>query len=143
MRSCPTWRRALTAAVVVALAPGHASAQVLHRTPAEGPATDLGVVARAGAPPTPSPLLDAGRAAAGDQAALALRGQASGARRSGSCAKRVVLFTLLGAGVGLAAAGVLLAATGGSDDTNAILTRWGLAGTAAGAAAGALTCLAP
>jgi hypothetical protein len=61
----------------------------------------------------------------------------------GQCAKRVVLLTIAGAAVGLTTAGVLLASTGGSDDTSGILTRWTVTGTAVGAAVGALTCLAP
>jgi hypothetical protein len=38
---------------------------------------------------------------------------------------------------------VLLASTGGSDDTNGILTKWGVAGAASGAVVGAITCAAP
>jgi cytochrome c peroxidase len=72
-------------------------------------------------------------------------GQAASGRpsRAGSCVKRVFLFTLLGTAVSLAAAGILLASTGGSDDTNGILTKWGVAGAASGAVVGALSCAAP
>jgi hypothetical protein len=135
------WRRTVAAAVALVIAAGSASAQVAHQAPAGPPATDVWMGTRALARPAESPLLDAGRAAA--RALAAERTQASSAPRGGSCAKRVVVFALLGAGVALVSAGVLLAATGGSDDTNGILTRWGLAGTAAGAGVGALACLAP
>jgi hypothetical protein len=89
-------------------------------------------------------LGDAIQAAARTHAdGLTQNAAATTSTRAGSCAKRVVLFTLLGTGVSLGAAGILLASTGGSDDTGGILTRWALFGAAAGGAVGALICLAP
>jgi hypothetical protein len=63
--------------------------------------------------------------------------------RGRSCALRIGGFTALGAVAGLGAAAILLASTGGSDDTGGILTRWGGLGAAGGAVAGVVSCLAP
>ena len=63
--------------------------------------------------------------------------------RGRSCGLRIAGFTALGAVAGLGAAAILLASTGGSDDTNGILTRWGTLGAAGGAVAGVVSCLAP
>ncbi len=85
-------------------------------------------------------IQQAARSHAGD---LAQNRPATTSSRAGSCVKRLVLFTLLGTGMSLGAAAILLASTGGSDDTSGILTRWALLGAAAGGAVGAVTCLAP
>jgi hypothetical protein len=92
----------------------------------------------------PGPWLDAAIAkAAREHAGAMTRSSTAAVASGGQCAKRVILLTLAGAAVGLTTAGVLLASSGGSDDTSGILTRWTLVGTAAGLAVGALTCLAP
>jgi hypothetical protein len=52
-------------------------------------------------------------------------------------ARNAAIGAAVGAGVGLGIAGILLAATGGSDDTTGILVRGLLAGAAVGGAAGA------
>jgi hypothetical protein len=101
---------------------------------------ETAIVARALAP---APLRHAIDAEARRHAVDLGQTSRGGSSRAGSCVKRVILFTLLGAGVSLAAAGVLLASTGGSDDTNGILTKWGVAGAASGAVVGAITCAAP
>ena len=113
------------------------------------------------APPTrdiTAPVATVGQSRGGDRAWLdqairtAARVHAGGLTQSpsaasssggGSCAKRIVLFTLLGTGVSVGAAGILLASTGGSDDTKGILTRWALLGVGVGSLVGAVTCLAP
>ena len=105
---------------------------------------------------TAAPLVTVGQSRGGDRVWLdrAIRTAArvhedgltqtpSGASSGGeSCAKRIVLFTLLGTGVSVGAAGILLASTGGSDDTKGILTRWARLGVGVGSVVGALTCLA-
>jgi hypothetical protein len=140
-RAIPTaCRRVVAILVAASLAVMPASAQS-GAAPTSGgrAARSDALVAQALAPaPLRSAIdIEARRHAAG-------LGQTSGgSSRAGSCAKRLILFTLLGAGVSLVASGVLLASTGGSDDTNGILTRWGLTGAASGAVVGAITCAAP
>ena len=67
--------------------------------------------------------------------------QATPPKRGPSCAKKLTLFTLLGAGFGIGTAAILLAATGGSDDTSGIVTKWAVIGAGLGAVAGAVSCV--
>ena len=103
-----------------------------------------GVAARAAAPtpPTPPmPMTEAIRRAAQRHSAGLTQAPPPPRRRTAAgCAGRIALFGALGAGTGLAAAGALLASTGGSDDTSGILTRYGLLGAGAGAMLGAVLC---
>jgi hypothetical protein len=136
------WRTVVTMFVAASLAVAPASAQ--PDAPSASSSRDTpsttATVARALAP---APLRQAIDTEARRHAAEMGQTARGGSSRAGSCVKRVTLFTLLGAGVSLAAAGVLLASTGGSDDTNGILTKWGVAGAASGAVVGAITCAAP
>lgn len=137
-----TATRAVVAAfAVVALAASPTLAQVGGAPPsAAGGGGGQAIVARA---LSPAPLRQSIDVEASRQAG-ALRQSASSPRSRGrSCALRVAGFTALGAVAGLGAAAILLASTGGSDDTNGILTRWGVLGAAGGAVAGVVSCLAP
>ena len=130
-------------AIVTPVAPVHG--QSINREPTRRHAgANAGLVAPAARGGEPTWLDQAIRTSARVQAD-GLTQTTPGASPSGhrSCAKRIVLFTLLGTGVSVGAAGILLASTGGSDDTNGILTRWALLGVGVGSVVGALTCLAP
>lgn len=81
------------------------------------------------------------RAARAQADAMRQTAPATPPSRGASCAKKFTLFTLLGAGFGIGTAAVLLAATGGSDDTAGIVTRWAVIGVGLGALAGAVSCL--
>jgi hypothetical protein len=135
------WRTVVTVLVAATLAasPGWAQSGA-GLTSGGHRASSEAIVARVLAP---APLRRAIDAEARRHAADLEQTSSGGSSRAGSCVKRVILFTLLGAGVSLAAAGVLLASTGGSDDTNGILTKWGVAGAASGVVVGAITCAAP
>lgn len=137
-------RRAVVATLVAAML-GAAPARAQVGAAAAGGAALAGrsraIVTRA---LSPAPLrraidIEARRHAAG------LRQPASppSSSRGRSCGLRIAGFTALGAVAGLGAAAILLASTGGSDDTNGILTRWGALGAAGGAVAGVVSCLAP
>ena len=101
------------------------------------------VTARATVPPGTMPLTEAIRTAARRHAAGLSQAPAAPRRRSAAgCLGRIALFGAIGAGAGVAAAALLLASTGGSDDTSGILTRFGLLGAGGGAVAGAVVCAA-
>jgi hypothetical protein len=139
-RPTTAWRAVVTILAAASLAATPAWAQSgAAATGGRLARSEAAIIARVLAP---APLRHAIDAEARRHAA-ALGQTASGSSRAGSCVKRVTLFTLLGTGVSLVAAGVLLASTGGSDDTNGILTKWGVAGALSGAAVGAITCAAP
>jgi len=122
-------------------------------TPLHAQAANPAVRTRDPRPVAPSPrptaipvpdgwLADAIAKAAGAQAeALSQAAPAPAPSRGASCAKKLTLFTLLGAGFGVGTAAVLLAATGGSDDTSGIVTRWAVIGVGLGALAGTVSCL--
>jgi hypothetical protein len=135
----------LAMAIGGAIAVTPVAAQRVAETSAHPPQAHVATVAgRPTREPAAPFLAHAIRDAAREHAAGMIRStSATAAASTGQCAKRVVLLTVAGAAVGLISAGVLLASTGGSDDTSGILTRWTLAGTAAGAGVGALICLAP
>lgn len=100
-----------------------------------------GVGARATAPRGAMPMTEAIRIAADRHSAGLTQAPTPPRRRTAAgCVGRIALFGAIGAGTGLLAATALLAATGGSDDTSGILTRYGVLGAGAGAVAGALLC---
>ena len=62
--------------------------------------------------------------------------------KGGSCAKRLLGLTAVGAGIGAGSALGLLYATGGSDSTGAIIRNFVLTGTVLGLIAGTVACAA-
>lgn len=62
--------------------------------------------------------------------------------KGGSCAKRLLGLTAVGAGIGAGSALGLLYATGGSDSTGAIIRNFALTGTVLGLIAGTVACAA-
>ncbi len=62
--------------------------------------------------------------------------------KKGSCAKRLLGLTAVGAGIGAGSALGLLYATGGSDSTGAIIRNFALTGTVLGVIAGTVACAA-
>ena len=107
------------------------------------PAAASRAAAPTAGPRRPMPMTEAIRIAAQRHSAGLTQAPTPPRRRTAAgCAGRIALFGALGAGTGLAAAGALLASTGGSDDTSGILTKFGLVGAGAGAMVGALLCAA-
>lgn len=62
--------------------------------------------------------------------------------KGGSCAKRLLGLTAVGAGIGAGSALGLLYATGGSDSTGAIIRNFALTGTVLGVIVGTVACAA-
>lgn len=135
------WRRGFALALAVWMLPLPLAAQGAHPGAPADVAADHGVAARAVAPARPMPVTEAIPLAARRHRAGLTQAPAPPRRKSAArCAGRIALFGALGAATGLAAAGALLAVTGGSDDTSGILTRYGVAGAAGGAVVGAILC---
>lgn len=136
--------------LMICLSAMPAAARAADPGSAPGVTPGGGVAARAAAPTPPippalpmppMPITGAIRSAAQQHSAGLTQAPTPPRRRTAAgCAGRIALFGALGAGTGLAAAGALLASTGGSDDTSGILTRSGLLGAGAGAMVGALLC---
>ena len=127
--------------LAIAVAPVHAQA-------ADPDAATRDTTADAPLPPPPAIAAREGwlgeaieRAARAQAEALRQAAPATPPSRGASCAKKLTLFTLVGAGFGIGTAAVLLAATGGSDDTSGIVTRWAVLGAGLGALAGTVSCL--
>jgi len=135
------WRKSLAVALAIWMVARPVAAHAGDPGSAAGSPPERGVAARATGPHRPMPMTEAIRTAAERHSAELIQAPAPPRRRTAAgCVGRIALFGAIGGGAGLIAAGALLAATGGSDDTGGILSRFGLRGAVAGAAVGALLC---
>lgn len=131
-----TLRHGRRAAIVLALA-ATTMANPMHAQPPGRPAAG-----RASA----TPLADSARAIAAARsheltAAVADGPPVQGPRRGMPCGVRVVLGALVGAAAGALTGVAILAKTGGSDSTGAVLRGFAVLGAGFGTLGGGLSCL--